>query len=97
MLDRLAARLMALHLDHPTRVAVDGVDAAGKTTLAVSQLVADSMIRAIIVEYKGRATRFGVRYLQPSSVVKSDVWQWSTWRSTDGKTHRRSGGDCVLV
>jgi uridine kinase len=34
MLDQLSSRLLALHLDHPTRVAVDGVDAAGKTTLA---------------------------------------------------------------
>jgi uridine kinase len=34
MLDQLAHRLMTLQFQHPTRVAVDGVDAAGKTTLA---------------------------------------------------------------
>jgi uridine kinase len=34
MLDQLAVRLMALQFQHPLRVAVDGVDAAGKTTLA---------------------------------------------------------------
>jgi len=34
MLDQLASRLMALQIQHPVRVAIDGVDAAGKTTLA---------------------------------------------------------------
>ena len=34
MLDQLARRLMALQIQHPVRVAIDGVDAAGKTTLA---------------------------------------------------------------
>jgi uridine kinase len=34
MLDQLANRLMTLQIQHPVRVAVDGVDAAGKTTLA---------------------------------------------------------------
>lgn len=34
MLDHLASRLLTLQLQHPIRVAVDGVDAAGKTTLA---------------------------------------------------------------
>lgn len=34
LLDRLAARLDAVRLSHPVRVAIDGVDAAGKTTLA---------------------------------------------------------------
>src|SRR5262245_8885700 len=34
MLDQLANRLMALQVQHPVRVAVDGVDASGKTTLA---------------------------------------------------------------
>lgn len=32
--DELAAALLAVRLDHPTRVALDGVDGAGKTTLA---------------------------------------------------------------
>jgi uridine kinase len=34
VLDQLAHRLIALQLQHPVRVAIDGVDAAGKTTLA---------------------------------------------------------------
>ena len=34
MLDQLAKRLMTLQFQHPVRVAIDGVDAAGKTTLA---------------------------------------------------------------
>lgn len=34
LLERLADRAVALELPHPARVAVDGVDAAGKTTLA---------------------------------------------------------------
>jgi uridine kinase len=34
LLDLLAARLAAVALPHPVRVAIDGVDAAGKTTLA---------------------------------------------------------------
>jgi uridine kinase len=34
MLDQLAHRLIALQLQHPVRVAIDGVDAAGKTSLA---------------------------------------------------------------
>lgn len=34
MLDQLAHRLMRLEVQHPVRVAIDGVDAAGKTTLA---------------------------------------------------------------
>jgi uridine kinase len=34
MLNQLANRLMTLQFQHPVRVAIDGVDAAGKTTLA---------------------------------------------------------------
>jgi len=34
VLAELAGRIVALDLPHPTRVAIDGVDAAGKTTLA---------------------------------------------------------------
>lgn len=33
-LDELAAAIVAVQLDHPTRVAIDGVDGSGKTTLA---------------------------------------------------------------
>jgi uridine kinase len=33
-LERLAAAIAAVRLDHPTRVAIDGVDGSGKTTLA---------------------------------------------------------------
>lgn len=34
VLNRLAERIAAIHRTHPTRVAVDGVDGVGKTTLA---------------------------------------------------------------
>jgi uridine kinase len=34
ILDQLAARIVAFRHPHPTRVAIDGIDAAGKTTLA---------------------------------------------------------------
>lgn len=34
VLDELADRILALRLDHPTRVGIDGHSAAGKTTLA---------------------------------------------------------------
>jgi uridine kinase len=34
MLARLADEIVAVRVEHPTRVGVDGVDAAGKTTLA---------------------------------------------------------------
>src|SRR3954453_8657323 len=34
MLGGLADRILALRLDHPTRVGIDGHSAAGKTTLA---------------------------------------------------------------
>ena len=34
LLDELASRIIRVELPHPTRVAIDGVDAAGKTTLA---------------------------------------------------------------
>jgi uridine kinase len=33
-LEQLAQRILALHPPHPLRVAIDGIDAAGKTTLA---------------------------------------------------------------
>lgn len=33
-LEQLAASIAALRLDHPTRVAIDGVDGSGKTTMA---------------------------------------------------------------
>ena len=34
MLEQLARSIAAVRLDHPTRVAIDGVDGSGKTTLA---------------------------------------------------------------
>jgi uridine kinase len=34
VLEQLAAAIAAVRLDHPTRVAIDGVDGSGKTTLA---------------------------------------------------------------
>jgi uridine kinase len=46
LLDEIAARILRLELPHPTRVAIDGVDAAGKTTLA------DELVRPL--EAQGR-------------------------------------------
>lgn len=46
-LQQLANRIVALHSDHPLRVAIDGIDAAGKTTLA-NELVP-------LIEEHGRA------------------------------------------
>lgn len=34
LLEKLASRISSLHLPHSVRVAIDGIDAAGKTTLA---------------------------------------------------------------
>ena len=34
LIENLASKIAAIHLAHPVRVAIDGVDAAGKTTLA---------------------------------------------------------------
>jgi uridine kinase len=45
-LDQLADRIVAIQREHPVRVAIDGVDAAGKTTLA------DELVRPI--EARGR-------------------------------------------
>lgn len=36
LLERLAARILAIKLPHPTRVGIDGVDAAGKSTFAAA-------------------------------------------------------------
>lgn len=53
LLEELASRLVAIELAHPLRVAIDGVDAAGKTTLAdeladVVEQLGRSVIRASI-------------------------------------------------
>jgi uridine kinase len=64
MLDQLAGRVAALVLPHPARVAVDGVDAAGKTALAneLAPLVAArgrSVIRASLDGFhRPRAERY---------------------------------------
>ena len=34
VLGQLAQRILSVHCSHPVRVAIDGIDAAGKTTLA---------------------------------------------------------------
>ena len=49
LLNELAIRITQIELDHPIRVAIDGVDAAGKTTLA-DELVPylESMNRPVI-------------------------------------------------
>ena len=36
LLEELAARIAAVQADHPARVTIDGIDAAGKTTLATA-------------------------------------------------------------
>jgi uridine kinase len=41
VLEQLAAAIVAVRLDHPTRVAIDGVDGSGKTTLA------DELVEAV--------------------------------------------------
>ena len=63
-LDELAAAIVALRLSHPTRVAIDGVDGSGKTTLA-DELVdrirraGRNVIRASIDGFHNpRATRY---------------------------------------
>jgi uridine kinase len=53
----LAAKIAALHFDHPTRVAIDGVDGSGKTTLAdeltgtIESLGPRQVIRASIDDF----------------------------------------------
>lgn len=47
ILDSLAATIAALHPSHPVRVAIDGIDASGKTTLA-NEL-------ALLIEARGRS------------------------------------------
>jgi uridine kinase len=47
MLDKLARRMVAVRRPHPVRVAIDGVDAAGKTTLA------DEL--ALLIQAQGRS------------------------------------------
>jgi len=60
LLRKLASRITSLHRDHPLRVAIDGVDASGKTTLA-NELVAPieaidrSVIRASIDRFHNPA------------------------------------------
>ncbi|MBI3914429.1 MAG: uridine kinase [Chloroflexi bacterium] len=64
LFNQLANHIIAAHLPHPTRVAIDGVDAAGKTTLA-DELVAPiesrgrEVIRASIDRFhRPRAERY---------------------------------------
>ena len=64
LIDMLAARIVALSLDHPLRVGVDGCDAAGKTTLAdeLGRALSDrgrSVIRASIDGFHNPAS---IRY-----------------------------------
>jgi uridine kinase len=64
MLQQLAHRIIALHHAHPLRVAIDGIDAAGKTTLAneLAPLIEDHrrvVIRASIDGFhRPRAERY---------------------------------------
>lgn len=64
LLNQLAAHIVAIQLPHPTRVAIDGIDASGKTTLA-NELVEPitrcgrSVIRASIDGFhRPRAERY---------------------------------------
>ena len=58
MLGGLADRILALRLDHPTRVGIDGHSAAGKTTLAdelattLREKTARPVLRVMIVHFK---------------------------------------------
>lgn len=69
LLDELASRIIRIELSHPIRVAIDGVDAAGKTTLA-QELVAPlkahgrHIIRASIDGFHNPA---GIRHRQGSA------------------------------
>src|SRR5260221_11129270 len=64
MLRQLTHRIIALHHAHPLRVAIDGIDAAGKTTLAneVSPVIEEQgrvVIRASIHDFQlPRAERY---------------------------------------
>jgi uridine kinase len=67
VLGEVADRILALRLDHPTRVAIDGHSAAGKTTLAdelattLRQQTARPVLRVMIDHFKrhiDRRTRY---------------------------------------
>jgi len=64
VLDRLAEIVAAVRRDHPTRVAIDGFDAAGKTTLAdeVAALVAARCRQVIRVSLDDFHRPRNVRY-----------------------------------
>ncbi len=69
LLDDLAARIVRVRREHPVRVAIDGVDAAGKTTLADDlvqplQLLGRCVIRASIDGFHNPAE---VRYRRGTS------------------------------
>ncbi len=71
LLRELAARIAGLSLPHPTKVAIDGVDAAGKTTLADSlarhmREGGHEIIRASVDGFhKPRADRYARGELSP--------------------------------
>jgi uridine kinase len=66
VLERLAAAIAAVRLDHPTRVAIDGVDGAGKTTLAdeLVEPLRRTGREVIRVSVDGFHNRRAVRYVR---------------------------------
>jgi uridine kinase len=71
VLEYLASRVSAIHLAHPTRVAIDGIDAAGKTTLAkeLAGLLVAKGCNVLAASLDGfhhpRETRYRVGSLSP--------------------------------
>src|SRR6266498_4729105 len=64
LLNALAARIVATHRHHPRRVAIDGVDAAGKTTLAdeLAEVIQTRGRRVISASIDGFLHPRAVRY-----------------------------------
>jgi len=70
----LAARICAIHMDHPLRVGIDGVDASGKTHLAdelAKTITGRRVIRASIDGFHNpRAMRYARGRLSPDGYYK---------------------------
>jgi uridine kinase len=109
LLAPLAARIAALRPAHPARVAIDGIDAAGKTTLADELAVALAphgrpVIRASLDDFhRPRAERYA-RHGSLSSVgFYEDAFDYATLQSAllrplgpgGGRRYRRAVFDVV--
>lgn len=75
-LEKLVAAIVAVQLGHPTRVAIDGVDGSGKTTLA-DELVdpirraGREVIRASVDDFHNpRAVRYALGYDSPEGYFR---------------------------